>query len=85
MAHMLMRSSQIAQSVGLLVHLLQKSIVRYKYILCAHKTANSSYSTTEPEVGTQWRVYLKRGVIMKETTTELNLVSTVTKMYDIVW
>jgi hypothetical protein len=62
-----MRSSQIAQSVSLLVHLLHKSIVRYKYILCAQKTANSSYGTTELEVRTQWTVYLKPGVIMKET------------------
>jgi len=43
------------------------SVVRYKYILCAQKTANSSYSTTEPEVNTQWTVFLKPGVIMKET------------------
>jgi hypothetical protein len=52
-----MRSSQIPQIVGLLVHLLYKSIVRHKYIMCAQKTANSSYSTTEPEVSTQWTVY----------------------------
>jgi len=75
-----MRSSQIAQSVGLLVQLLHKSIVRYKYILCAQKTENSSYGTTEPEGSTQWTVYLKPGAITKETTTELNLVYTVTKM-----
>jgi len=54
-----MRSSQIAQSVSLLVHLLHKSIVRYKYILCAQKTANSTYSTIEPDISTQWIVYLK--------------------------
>jgi hypothetical protein len=62
-----MRSLQIAQSVRLLVHLLRKSVVTYKYILCAQKTVNSSYSTTEPEVNTQWTVFLKPGVIMKET------------------
>lgn len=80
-----MHSSQIAQSVGLLVHLLNKSIVTYKYIMCAQKTANPSYSTTVPEGSTQWTVYLKPGAITKETRTELNLVWTVTKMHDIVW
>jgi hypothetical protein len=65
-----MRSLQIEQSVRLLVHLLHKSVVRYKYILCAQKTANSSYSITEAEVNTQWTVFLKPGVIMKETNDE---------------
>jgi len=77
-----MRSSQIAQSVGVFVHLLHESIVRYKYILCAQKTANSSYSTTEPEISTQWTVYLKPRVIMKESND--GTVWRVTKMYDTV-
>jgi hypothetical protein len=65
-----MLSSQIVEIVGLLVHLLHKSIVIYKYILCGQKTANSSYSTTKADISTQWKVYLKPGEFMNEKTEE---------------